>query len=278
MDGSASPMPLRGRTLAVAAGLSLIPAAALVWLGRLSPPWAAWRPATCMPDACFCETLRDSWVRQPANTLSSLAFVFVALLIAPLTAEARRLHGSGNAMTASRVYPALYGTAVMFIGLGSAFYHASLTFGGQTADVLGMYLVATFLLLYNWHRLEGMSAARGAALYVAGNAVLLTLLVGVPALRRWAFAALVLSALYLEWRIRRKRRVTARASLLGWAVGSLALGFALWSLDLTGVLCRPDSPLQGHAAWHLLGAAAALGIYRYYLSEEGTPRVGDSQP
>ena len=33
-------------------------------------------------------------------------------------------------------------------------------------------------------------------------------------------------------------------------------------------MCRPYSPLQGHAVWHALDAAAAYLLYRYYASEE----------
>jgi hypothetical protein len=46
-------------------------------------------------------------------------------------------------------------------------------------------------------------------------------------------------------------------------------GFILWVLDITKLLCRPEGLLQGHAAWHLLGAASAACIYLYYRSESG---------
>jgi hypothetical protein len=40
-------------------------------------------------------------------------------------------------------------------------------------------------------------------------------------------------------------------------LAALAAGAAAWTLGRTGgPLCDPDSVLQGHAAWHLLSAAA----------------------
>jgi len=45
-------------------------------------------------------------------------------------------------------YRQMYGYALVATGLGSYFYHASLTFAGQVADMTGMYLVITFALLY----------------------------------------------------------------------------------------------------------------------------------
>jgi hypothetical protein len=48
------------------------------------------------------------------------------------------------------------------------------------------------------------------------------------------------------------RRAAYRAALAATAAGA-----ACWWLGRTGgALCDPDSPLQGHAAWHLLTAAA----------------------
>jgi hypothetical protein len=50
----------------------------------------------------------------------------------------------------------------------------------------------------------------------------------------------------------RDRRAAYRAALAATAAGA-----ACWWLGRTASpWCRPDSPLQPHAAWHLLGAAA----------------------
>ena len=85
-----------------------------------------WREASCLPDRCFCEAVQSGTVRQPANAISSSAFVVMALLVLmrSRTPTAWRFAG-----------------AALVVGVGSAFFHASLTFWGQTADVLGMYLV-----------------------------------------------------------------------------------------------------------------------------------------
>jgi hypothetical protein len=61
--------------------------------------------------------------------------------------------------------------------------------------------------------------------------------------------------------------VAARGRRAGWSprqravwrggVAALAVGAACWWLGRTGgPLCDPDSPLQPHAAWHLLTASA----------------------
>ena len=263
---AAEPTPPRAPRLAVfTLVLVAVSGGALLFLAGLPSPWAEWRPATCMPSGCFCELPRPSAVRQPVNALSSLGFLLVASAV--LVGAARAARSRSNAMSASPVYSRLYAAALVAIGLGSALFHASLTFVGQTADVMGMYLLGTFLVLYSWGRLRPLDPRGAAGWYVAANAVLVTLLVFAPALRRYAFAAIVVCALALELLVRRRHRVQARASLLGGAVIASLLGFGLWILDITGRWCDPGSVWQGHAAWHLCGAAAAASMFAYYLSE-----------
>jgi len=238
-----------------------------VWAGTgwaAGGPWAGWRPASCMPAECFCEAIRPGLVAQPANTWSNVAFVVVGLLIIA--------HGGTN--TARRpVSPitrrgsaAVYGAAAVVTGLGSMFYHASLTFVGQFCDVLGMYLFAAFILLYAVGRVRPLGGRTFVIAYVALNAALAWLLITVPGLRRWLFAALLLAALACESRAQRAAaHIDAR--WLWAAVATLAVAFVIWILDLTKVLCVPESWVQGHAAWHILGAVAVGCGYLYYRSE-----------
>jgi hypothetical protein len=220
------------------------------------PAWSTWRPATCFPDHCFCEAIRDQLVRQPANTLSGAAFLGVALLVL----FSRR--GSINA-----VYTQVFAGACALVGIGTIFYHASLTFVGQTVDVLGMYLVATFVVLYNLSRIRLLPPRTFAATYIAGNAALLAGLIMVPLARRYIFAALILLAIALEVGARRNNP-TAPGDTRAFAAALVILlgGFAIWTLDITRAVCAPQSWLQGHAVWHLAGAASTWLVFRYLQS------------
>ena len=193
-------------------------------------------PATCLPDACFCEAVRTGLIAQPANTWSSLAFVLVGTWIL------------------ARSPMKLYGAATIVIGLGSAFYHASLTFVGQVADIFGMYLLVTFMLLFNVSLLFG-------PLYIALNLALLAAQIAFPQSRRYLFAAVIAAVLILEIRAHRIDR-----KWLYWALATMSAGFVLWTLDITHRLCDPQSLLQGHALWHVLGAVASWCVFRYYQS------------
>ena len=54
------------------------------------------------------------------------------------------------------------------------------------------------------------------------------------------------------------------------ALTLIVVAFGIWILDITKVLCDPASPIQGHAVWHVLGAAATWFLFLYYRSERTT--------
>ena len=221
-------------------------------------PWGAWPPATCLPDDCFCEALGKGLVRQPANTWSSFAFVVVALLV---VSRARRVP-QGEATPLPGAEHWLFVGSLALVGLGSAFYHASLTFIGQVFDVSGMYLVATFILLHRLGPRWGLRPISGVLGFVAANAALMAAQVTTPSLRRVVFGALLVVALAVEWRAARPGRLW-----LARGAGLMAAAFLIWVLDRWRLMCAPESLLQGHAAWHVLGAAAAACLYRSYEAD-----------
>ncbi|MGQ9815160.1 MAG: ceramidase domain-containing protein [Candidatus Roseilinea sp.] len=234
--------------------------------------WAGWQPATCMPDDCFCEAIRPGPIAQPVNTYSNLAFVLVGLLILgasparPVTAGPA--DGRANLMLSQPAYPIVLGASTVVIGLGSLFYHASLSFAGQWFDVMGMYLLATFMALYGLARIRPMRGWLFALIYAAVNGVLGALLIAVPEIRRQIFAGLILAVIALEGWITLRRRPPMRYAYFGAALVSFAAAYAIWLLDNARVLCAPGSVLQGHALWHIGGALAAGLIYAYYRSEQ----------
>lgn len=235
-------------------------------LSSIDYSWSNWKPASCMPDNCFCEIIHPGAIAQPANAWSSFGFVLVGLLVIRQSGEDVRRRGT-NLMTSQRAYPVVFGTALIIIGLGSAFYHASLTFAGQFFDVMGMYLAAVFILLYNFSRVSALSARRFVLIYVLLNLILAFILLEWPALRRYIFAALVLFSLWPEYRVRTQKQLKINGFFLHAAWWTLVAAFIIWVLDLTKILCNPNSWLQGHALWHLLGTIAAGFLYLYYRSE-----------
>ncbi len=239
--------------------------ATLLPLSGLPAPWATWRPATCLPDACFCEAIGSGFIRQPIDTWSNLAFVLVGLLI--LEDVLRPANTRSNLLAQRRTYGVVYAVAVILIGLGSWSYHASLTFVGQWFDVMGMYLLGTFTVLYNIARLRPLSGRAFATGYVAFNIALGLSLIVVPELRRYLFGMLLAMTIALEVVIRRRRPTRMHTAYFGAALLIYLLAQIIWTLDLNHIVCDPVSVLQGHAVWHVLTAVSAGLLYLYYRSE-----------
>jgi hypothetical protein len=229
-------------------------------LTLIGPDWSAFAPASCAATRCFCEMPRiGSLILQPANSWSSYGYVFGGFLMILL---ARR---RDSAMTPLAMIA--FGITAIAVGIGSALLHATLTLWGQFLDVLGMYLVGSFLLvsaLSRWRRIADRPAI---GLYGLLCAILVAVLIVEPEVRRWLFGVLLIAAIAIEIGFARPLRPGVRLPLYLYGLLANAVAFAIWNLDQHGLVCSPASLIQGHAVWHLLGALSMWLCFAYYRSE-----------
>lgn len=232
-------------------------------LMQLNINWDTWQIATCMPDNCFCEQIRyDDTIRQPSNTWSSMMFVFIGVLIA-----GHALGQNYSQQKLSLTFAFILSLALIFIGLGSAFYHASLSFWGQFADVGAMYLLASFMLVYACLRLFDLSVNLSAMLYIILNIALFTVLYFIPESRRSVFALVLVLGIVLELYYARSRKPIIKGYWFNYGLLLFAIAYAIWIADNTRMMCVADSLFQGHAIWHIFGAVSSGMLYLYYASE-----------
>jgi hypothetical protein len=194
--------------------------------------------------ASDCERCRPGVVSQPVNTVSSLAYAAAG---AALLAAARRDPGRGRATTRA------LGWSLVGVGAGSVAYHGPGGVVGRWAHDASLLTMTGLFALAEVHDGRGTDpagagvAAVGAVAAVAAH----------PRTSAVAQAAVAAGALGVEIH----RAVTgadATDGRAGVAAAALfAAGLAFHVAGRTGgPLCRPDSPLQAHAAWHVLSAAA----------------------
>jgi len=231
-------------------------------LAMIGPDWARFLPATCLATHCFCEIPRaGQLILQPANSWSSFGFVAVGFWIS--------LEGGGRSTrTPFAALPALwFALTAVLIGVGSFLLHATLTLWGQFWDVVGMYLFSAFTLTYAVRRWRALGDGLAIFLYLALCTVLIGLLIAIPETRRWLFAVILIADIAIELTFARPRRSGVEVRWYLYGIVLQATAFAIWIADLTRTVCDGNSLLQGHAAWHLLNAAAVWMAYRYYRSE-----------
>jgi hypothetical protein len=255
-------------------GYTLI-AIAATWgvLAIMAPFNAGLAPATCITTHCFCENPRvGSLFLQPSNSWSSFGYVFTGFFLM-LDATARR--GSSAFPPEGAI---MFGIAAITVGVGSVLLHATLTLWGQFADVLGMYLVSGFSLVYALAKIGRLDRAKSAMLYGVVCAALVAVLLIAPEVRRWLFFAVLLTALIIEIAFARPLRPGVILSYLLLAALIKAIGFGVWVLDQNRTLCAPDSLIQGHAFWHLCGAVSLWLTYCYFRSESPAQMVDKPLP
>jgi hypothetical protein len=163
----------------------------------------------------------------------------------------------------------LFGATAIFVGLGSVLLHATLTLWGQFFDVMGMYLTSGFMLVSAIARWRDLPVRSANLLYLIIVGLLLAVLYWVPEVRRSLFAIVLLAAITIELIFARPRRPGIKVAFYFLGIVTKAIAFTIWNLDQNMVLCAPESLLQGHAVWHVLGATSLWLTFLYYRSERG---------
>lgn len=213
------------------------------------------------PTIKYCENNLPSYIAQPANSWSNLAFVFVGVYIFSKS----RNHKN----------PLLkfLGPMAVLVGIFSFFYHASFTFIGQFLDLGSMYLLSTFLIILNLRRLNRQSFTTKKLLYLFLLLLSASLLatyfirptnnfsVGYP-----IFALHVLAILILEWQVYKRRVVNYKIKNLLITFAVFISAFVVLILDLLRIWCDPNTfhLINGHALWHILNSISFLFIYFFY--------------
>src|SRR5580765_7045142 len=92
-------------------------------------PWSSFAQTT----SSFCEEAVCGVIREPANTWSNVGFFVVGLAMLRLWPTAPRLIRR-------------FGFVCIFLGVGSALFHATRTYLGGLLDVAGMQAAAAFMI------------------------------------------------------------------------------------------------------------------------------------
>lgn len=213
----------------------------------------------------FCEALTRGPLAQPANAISSLAFVFVGLYLFRIVRE------KGIFL--------LFPVSAVLVGITSFLYHASWTFFFQVFDVSSMFMLSCLLLSFNAWRLELLSRRALPLVYavlVVASAGAMVTLKGKSGEFIFGVEVAVVAA---SEAVLASRRTGTEYRFFVWALATFLGAFGIWLLDVKGIVCAPDDHvLQGHAVWHVLNAFCFYFLYRFYrqflpAAESAVPRA-----
>jgi hypothetical protein len=224
-----------------------------------SCPWYDGLQAHGPANLKWCEERVCSWINEPANAWSNVAYFLAAAWILKKARERGSRAG------------AAFAGVVFVMGALSFFYHATNNFLTQALDFLGMFMMVFFVLAANGVRL-GLARPRPAAAAWAAACVLATLALwplnaaGFKIQYLIALAGVAILGTELAARSRETRTDTLR---LFWASAAvLVVGEACSLADATRVWCDPaNHVLQGHAVWHCLGGVGMSLLYGHYAAD-----------
>ena len=230
------------------------------------PPWVAAASSFGIGD---CEAIRDGFLRQPVNSVSSLAFLLAAAWIVWRAVEVPSERSELLALAA----------IVAANGVGSFAFHGPLGMSFRWFHDLSALSIPLFVAVHDAglvratpirRRLTGMAA--GVAIIGVLLAVWPHLLVPLGFAGAVAAGAGELAAFRAGYRPRPGHATGVQLAAWALVLGVLALaGLAFLLGRSASPWCRPESLFQAHAAWHLLVAFGSVAYAWAAFELRGEP-------
>ena len=207
---------------------------------------------------------------QNSNTYSNLAYFFIGVFICALARQdfENQSNAHLNRLQKFPMLSFLMGGSFIYLSIGSAFFHASLTWMGQRVDMNGTYSISIallFIAVYHVFYKINWSETLKKATIVAALLVIVSfyeihllvssgILLPVMILLIWIFTAIN----YFQFR--KERSIIL--GLLGLVLIVVAL--KIRQLDVQKIGCDPHSVFQGHSFWHILTALSSFCSYAFF--------------
>jgi hypothetical protein len=252
-------------------------------------------------DTCYCEQFsvsdvvnHKSGVRQPVNTWFNLYALLTGLLVTWQVWSDRNSGESQNPMRRPTSWiPDVYIFAVVFLGLGSMWFHASLTEAVSWMDGLSMYVYAGFLAIYSIYRFCSNGTVLGFiprgiffGIFYPVTFVVYTILgqkIDLPKSFPLPISAILIGTLITVYLLFEILHLTINKTWQSWttskkvysgalwfgALASFVFAFVFWKLSQTGgKMCDPTSFFQPHGLlWHPLAGVMAVLLFYYWRED-----------
>ncbi len=197
-----------------------------------------------------CESIGTGVLAQPINTVSSLAYTVIGVLI---------FGWAFSVPGRERSYRLVFGVLLALTGIGSVLFHGPQVGVSQFTHDATFLVTLWFLAASNLADLFQWSSARRWAVIVGGSGTIGGALWISPTITNVVMVLGVVALVVSDVSLRRQGRTSS-----GWFVASLVTILLAVGMFLIGrtasPYCDPDAFFQGHAVWHLLGAIS-LGSY-----------------
>jgi hypothetical protein len=212
--------------------------------------WEQFEPASCLPDNCNCELVRDSFIRQPSAFWSSFAYIGTSFAtIYFIKNKTRELKS--------------WAFVCFVMGLSSLFGHMSFTRLSLAFDISSIVLVLTFFPIV---RLLSRKEISQIKIFFIFLFFFVILFLGIYELDKWPKVFLCLTVFIFV--LKDTFRSSKNYKLFQVSVCILLASFGLFLLDEFHIGCDPMSFFQFHSIWHI-GTALSMFFYGKWCLDEG---------
>ncbi|HUM53568.1 MAG TPA: ceramidase domain-containing protein [Chitinophagales bacterium] len=220
----------------------------------------------------YCELNKmDFFIRQTVNTYSNLAYFFLGCIIFQLGQFDSQLDNHRNPIASFPFLSLFFGLCMIYLAVGSAFFHASLTWIGQRIDMNGTYGICLFMIGICIYRAitKNDQKKKFKALFVIGILLSMYGFFYLHLMVKSTILLPVLIGLIIGFTVynylKNKERYTINYAIL--SLLFMLAAFVLRTLDVQKIGCMPTSIYQGHALWHLFTGMSVFFLYMFYRKE-----------
>lgn len=223
----------------------------------------------------YCELDRvNDFFHQTINTYSNLVYFFLGTIVVQIALHDKKNKKNIN-QNLLQQFPLIsffFGCCLIYLCLASAFFHASLTWIGERADMNATYSIAITLIGISCYRLFAKqdTSNKFKIAYVLFLFFSVLLFIEIY-LYTSSFVLLPLLLLVVAIctvinYLQNKENYNVYLQIL--SLLFLTGAFILRTLDVKKIGCDPVSVYQGHAVWHLFTGMSAFLLYWFYRSEK----------
>ena len=235
--------------------------------------WQTMQQSKSALTAEYCELDHYAhFFRQSINTYSNLAYFFLGMIVVLISFyDKKDKTENKNLVQQFPFISCFFGVCLIYLSIGSAFFHASLTWIGQRIDMNATYSICIVLIGISYYRLLIKENASnqfkrifvGCLFLIILLFILIHLLISslylLPFLILLIICGTVLNYLQNKPNFNISLAILSLLLMIG--------AFILRTMDVQKIACDPTSVYQGHALWHFFTGMSAFLLYWFYRSE-----------
>jgi hypothetical protein len=235
--------------------------------------WQTMQQSKSALTAEYCELDHYAhFFRQSINTYSNLAYFFLGMIVVLISFyDKKDKTENKNLVQQFPFISCFFGVCLIYLSIGSAFFHASLTWIGQRIDMNATYSICIVLIGISYYRLliKENASNQFKRIFVGCLFLIILLFIQIHLLISSLYLLPFLILLIICGTVLNYLQNKPNFNI-SFAILSLLLmigAFILRTMDVQKIACDPTSVYQGHALWHFFTGMSAFLLYWFYRSE-----------